>query len=335
MDAIAQIRRFNRTVTQQIGALENRFLGRDRSLGACRLLFEIGPEGIEIRQLRARLDLDSGYTSRLLRELEAGGLIRTVSSSTDARVRFVTLTAAGRKEVSVLDRLSDQAAASLLDRLTETQRAALVSAMGTVERLFLASAVRLQVQSPRSRAARYCVERYFEELAARFEAGFDPARSIPAAAEELTPPHGFFVLATLNGEPVGCGALKCHAAYGEIKRMWVATSSRGLGIGRHILHRLEELARERRLPLLRLETNKTLTEAQSLYKSSGYREVRPFNDEPYAHHWFEKALSRAKAGRVPRGSGRRGGPKFGPGVPFSTRPGAGRDALSRHELRTR
>src|SRR3989454_12591237 len=104
MDAIAQIRRFNRTVTQQIGALEERFLGRDRSLGASRLLFEIGATGTEVRQLRARLNLDSGYTSRLLRGLEAEGLIRTARSPVDARVRGVKLTAAGRRELAVLNR---------------------------------------------------------------------------------------------------------------------------------------------------------------------------------------------------------------------------------------
>jgi DNA-binding MarR family transcriptional regulator/ribosomal protein S18 acetylase RimI-like enzyme len=290
MDMIAQIRSFNRTVTRQIGALDGHFLGRHRSLGASRLLFEIGTEGSEIRELRSRLDLDSGYTSRLLRALEAEGLIHTDQAPGDARVRYVVLTTAGRKELAVLNRLSDAAAASLLEPLTEKQRAALTSAMGKVETLLLANAVRLDVENPTSRAAQYCLARYVEELAERFEAGFDPALSISAAAEELTPPDGFFVLATLNGEAVGCGALKCHATYGEIKRMWVKASSRGLGIGKRILHRLEDLAQERRLPLLRLETNKALTEAQSLYRSSGYREVSAFNDEPYAHHWFEKPL---------------------------------------------
>jgi len=299
MPAVAQVRSFNRTVTHRIGVLEGHFLGRDRSLAASRLLFEIGPDGSEVRHLRARLDLDSGYASRLLRGLEAEGLIRTGRSSSDARARLVTLTTAGRKELAVLNRLSDKAAAALLDQLDERQRVALVSAMGTVERLLLAGAVRLHVENPRSLAARYCLGRYFEELATRFEAGFDPGLSIPAAAKELTPPHGFFILATLNDEPVGCGALKCHATHGEIKRMWVAFSSRGLGIGKRILDRLEDLARERRLPVLRLETNKALTEAQSLYKSCGYREVSPFNDEPYAHHWFEKALRPAKRRSLP------------------------------------
>src|SRR5437870_4553112 len=138
MDAIAQIRSFNRTVTHRIGALEGRFLGRGRSLGASRVLFEIGLQGIDVRRLRARLDLDSGYTSRLLRGLEAEGLIHTGRSSSDARVRVVTLTATGLKELAVVNDLSDQAAASLLDQLTETQRVALGSAMGAVERLLVA-----------------------------------------------------------------------------------------------------------------------------------------------------------------------------------------------------
>lgn len=146
------------------------------------------------------------------------------------------------------------------------------------------------MEDPDSPAARYCLERYFAELAVRFEAGYDPARGISAAPAELTPPRGYFVLATLNEAPVGCGALKCHADFGEIKRMWVASSARGLGLGTRILLYLEDLARQQGLPLLRLETNKALTEAQSLYRRNGYREVPAFNDEPYAHHWFEKTL---------------------------------------------
>lgn len=290
MDGVARIRSFNRTVTRQIGALNGHFLGRARSLGASRALFEIGTRGIEVRQLRDRLDLDSGYASRLLRGLEREGLVRTGPSSRDARVRLATLTQAGRRELALLNRLSDRAAGALLARLSDAQRVALADSMETVERLLLASAVRLQVVSPKARAARYCVGRYFAELANRFEAGFDPGRSISAGDAELTFPRGYFVLATLNGEPVGCGALKCHRDFGEVKRMWVAASSRGLGIGKAILRRLEELARERRIPLLRLETNKSLTEAQALYRASGYREVSRFNDEPYAHHWFEKSL---------------------------------------------
>jgi DNA-binding MarR family transcriptional regulator/GNAT superfamily N-acetyltransferase len=290
MDGIAQVRRFNRIVTQRVGALDSHFLGRARSLGASRLLFEIGANGCDVRQLRARLELDSGYMSRLLRGLETEGLIRTGPSLKDARVREVKLTRAGRRELAVLNRLADRVAKSVLDSLRDPQRAALVAAMHSVERLLEAGAVRLEVVNPGTRGAQYCLERYFAELAVRFEAGFDPTRGISATVAELTPPRGYFLLATLHGEPVGCGALKCQRGFGEVKRMWVAESSRGLGIGRRILERIEALARRRRIPLLRLETNKSLKEAQALYRASGYREVQPFNDEPYAHHWFEKRL---------------------------------------------
>lgn len=289
MDRVARIRSFNRTVTSRLGALNPSFLGRRRTLGACRLLFEIGPQGAEIRALRSRLGLDSGYLSRLLRGLEGEGLIRTGSSRDDARVRCATLTAAGRRELTRLNRLSDAAAESLLATLGERQRTQLTDAMAIVERLLRASAVQLGLEEVRTRDAQWCLARYFDELGARFDAGFDPARSISASTAELSPPRGYFVLARLQGEPVGCGALKLTpGGVAEIKRMWVAASTRGVGIGRRILDCLEGLARRRRVRVLRLETNKTLNEAQSLYRSSGYREVPAFNDEPYAHHWFEK-----------------------------------------------
>ena len=73
---IGSVRRFNRTVTERIGALEDSFLSRGRPLGQARVLWEIGPDGTRVRALRARLGLDSGYLSRMLRALEAAKGIR-------------------------------------------------------------------------------------------------------------------------------------------------------------------------------------------------------------------------------------------------------------------
>ena len=104
-------------------------------------------------------------------------------------------------------------------------------------------------------------------------------------------PGGRFVLARLDGDPVGCGALKrIDGETGEIKRVWVAKSVRGLGVARRVLEKLEAAAREMNLSTLRLDTNKALTEAHALYRKEGYRNVERFNDNPYAHHWFEKRL---------------------------------------------
>ena len=139
--------------------------------------------------------------------------------------------------------------------------------------------------------ARYCIQSYFSELDRRFDTGFDPSKSIPADDDELRLPAGLLLVATLGGEPIGCGALKFHdGAPAELKRMWVADSARGLGIGRRLLSELEHHADEHGVDTIRLETNKTLVEAIALYRSAGYVEVSAFNDEPYAHHWFEKHL---------------------------------------------
>jgi len=98
-------------------------------------------------------------------------------------------------------------------------------------------------------------------------------------------------VARLDGHPVGCGVLKRkNPTTGEIKRMWTASSARRRGVARKILHTLETLAREAGFTVLHLETNRTLAEAQALYRKEGYIEVDAFNGEPYAHHWFEKHL---------------------------------------------
>src|SRR3712207_4414108 len=94
---IAQVRRFNRDVTQRVGALDDRFLARDRPLGEARVLWEIGAGGRDVRALRERLGLDSGYLSRLLRRLEADGLVTVEPGAPDRRVRIARLTRAGHE----------------------------------------------------------------------------------------------------------------------------------------------------------------------------------------------------------------------------------------------
>ena len=288
---IDQVRRFNRTVTQRVGALDDTFLSRDRPLGQARLLWEIGTGGSDLRGLRSRLDLDSGYLSRLLRSLEGEGMVVVEPSHADARVRTARLTSLGLAERAELDRRADDAAAAILQPLGVRQRARLITAMAEVERLLLASAVQVAVCDPRHPNARRAVRAYVAELSDRFEDGWDPSLSISAADEELTPPAGLFLVATLYADVVGCGALKFHhGAPAEVKRMWVSPAVRGLGLGRRLLAELEAHAAARGVRTLRLETNRALGEAVSLYRTAGYREVAPFNDEPYADHWFEKIL---------------------------------------------
>ena len=153
------------------------------------------------------------------------------------------------------------------------------------------SSVEVTEISAHGPAARVCLDRYFEELAARFPEGFDRGDDGASELDDFTPPAGVFLAAQILGEPAGCGALRTFSpGIGEIKRMWVSPEVRGMGVGRRILESLERCAGERKLHLVRLDTHSSLAAALHLYRSSGYREIPQYNDNPYAHHWFEKSL---------------------------------------------
>ncbi|MFI9384582.1 GNAT family N-acetyltransferase [Kutzneria sp. NPDC052558] len=283
-DLVAQVRRFNRTVTQRVGALNDHYLGGDRPLGEARLLWEIN-DGRDLRSLRSALGLDSGYLSRLLRSLETAGLVTVEADADDRRARVARLTAAGRRERLALDRGSDGVAEAMLSSLTDRQRQRLVAAMADVERLLRAGMVEIEVVSPAHPDAQKCVQAYFDDLAVLFEDGFD-------GDVVLQPEVELVLLARLDGEPIGCVAMyEPEPGICEMKRMWVRESARGLGLGRRLLVELETLARQRGATSIRLETNRSLTEAIALYRSSGFEEVPPFNAEPHAHHWFRKPLT--------------------------------------------
>jgi ribosomal protein S18 acetylase RimI-like enzyme len=160
--------------------------------------------------------------------------------------------------------------------------------MSDVER---AASVVISPTDPDDADARYCLARYFSELNERFDTGFDPHAKAPDRAEFLSP-HGCWLVARRSGEPIGCGGVRTlSAGVGEIKRMWIAPNARGLGLGRRLLAELEGEAVRIGLRCMRLDTNATLEEALRLYRSSGYREIPRFNENPYAQHWFEKTLS--------------------------------------------
>ncbi len=285
------VRSFNRIVTQRVGALDDHYLGRDRPLGQDRVLWEIGTEGCEVRALRSRLGLDAGHLSRLLRALEVAGLVVTEPSTADARIRVAHLTSNGESERAVLDERSDDLANSILAPLDADQQNELVEAMRTVRRLLTIATIEIRPVDPDGADARSCVRAYFAELDRRSESGFDATAGISAEPHEVTPPAGLFLVAYLRGEPVGCGAVKHHPGEAsEIKRMWVAEPARGLGIARRLLAELEKEAVASGAGTAHLETNETLVEAIALYRSAGYVEVPAFNEEPFAHHWFEKRL---------------------------------------------
>lgn len=288
---VSTVRRFNRSHARRAGTLADSFLATGRAYGPARLLFEIGTAGATTLELRARLGLDSGYLSRMLRQLETDSLVSTSPDPADGRRRLVRLTADGRRAWADLDARSDALAAELLDGLTEPQQQRLAAALDTADRLLTVSGVRFDVVDPRSPAAVEAMTTYFLELDRRFAAGFHAGDTLVADAPAMTSPTGSFVIATIDDRIVACGGVQQHdESTGEIKRMWVNRAWRGVGLGRRTLERLEVEVASLGYTRVVLDTNDTLTEAIAMYERAGYHPIERYNDNPDAMCWFAKRL---------------------------------------------
>jgi len=289
LDAISRVRRFNRAVTSAVGALDTSFLGRGRPLGAARVLNAIGQGRSDVAEIRDYLGLDSGLMSRLLRSLEDEGLIETTAHDDDARRRVAKLTRSGRREFSAYEALSNAQAETLLAGHAQVE--ALLAAMDMIGSALGRKHIELNELSPHSDEARYCLGEYYAELARRFKQGFDVKLSRDPDAKDMVRPRGTFIVAMSDTLPIGCVGLKgTDHGYAEIKRLWVAPSARGLGLGRRLMEAAENAARELSISVLRLDTNSALPEAGGLYRRSGWTEIPRFNDDPYPDLFFEKHL---------------------------------------------
>ncbi|SIN75485.1 helix-turn-helix domain-containing GNAT family N-acetyltransferase [Vannielia litorea] len=288
---IARIRRFNRAVTTETGALDDSFLGRGRPLGAARVLNAIGQAGAAGRELgdvRDFLGLDSGLLSRLLRGLEAEGLVSVAPHPEDGRKRLARLTEAGLAEFAAYEKLSDDRAAQLLAHHPRPR--ALLDAMDLVASALGQHRIEVTEEDPQSDESRYCLGEYYAELGRRFAQGFDVNLSRDPDAASMRAPIGSFLVARSDGLPVGCVGLKGGQAFGEVKRLWVAPSARGLRLATRLMDELESRARQLGMAVLRLDTNSALPEAVAMYRNAGWTEIDRFNDDPYPDHFFEKAL---------------------------------------------
>ena len=275
--AIGQVRSFNRVVTRRIGALEDEYLARGRPLGASRALWEIGAGETDLRALRARLDLDSGYLSRLVAALEREGLVerRRPTRPTAACARSGSR-AAGRAERAELDRASD-ALAGVAARAARAsaQRERLVEAMATVERLLTAGLVEVAPEDPASADAQRCLERLLrrdrralrDRLGPGGRASGSSRRTWPRRAGCCCSPGSTAsrsaaaccgTTAAASPTPSGCGSRPRRAGSASAAACWPSSSATPARPG---------------VRTLRLETNRALTEAIALYRAAGYEEV--------------------------------------------------------------
>lgn len=152
-------------------------------------------------------------------------------------------------------------------------------------------AVSIRTEAPDAAVSRWCLEQYFADLDRLFDGGFDVRLGHTMDVSDMMPPRGLFAVAWRGESPMGCGVLlRLDDTVCEIKRMWVRPEARGQGLSRLMLRFLEDQARQQGFARVRLDTNKALVMAQDMYRRAGYRAIARYNDNPYAHCWFEKDL---------------------------------------------
>jgi DNA-binding MarR family transcriptional regulator/GNAT superfamily N-acetyltransferase len=293
VDQIELVRDFNRYYTGRLGVLGDHYLGLSRPWSESRLLFEIGPAGVDVRDLRRRLGLDSGFVSRMLRSLTDQGLVEVRPHPQDGRVRVASLTTAGLDARDELDARARESVGALLGQLTAGQRDRLVAAQEQVRRLLRMATVEISAIPDSSPVARFCLREYAAELDGRFPSGYSESALLRPG--ELAVTGGEFLVAMEGPEsPVGCGIWQPFAGgsdfVAEIRHVWISQSCRGLGLGRRLLSELESRAGAQGYRTLRLGTHTALPEAAALYRSHGYREIPLYDLEGYNQLAFEKVL---------------------------------------------
>jgi GNAT superfamily N-acetyltransferase len=132
---------------------------------------------------------------------------------------------------------------------------------------------------------------YVEELQATFD--YRTSRGMPTTPADFDPGRGeFFVVRDDEGTAVGCGGVRLlDPATAEVKRMWLAPSVRGRGVGRELLAVLEQASVELGASRGVLDTFDILGPAMTLYRNAGWQEVPAYNDNRQATHWFAKDLT--------------------------------------------
>ena len=290
LDAIARLRRFNRAVTREVGALDHSFLGRGRPLGAARVLQLITPQGRDIAEIRSRLGLDSGLLSRLLRSLEAEALVEITTDPADRRRRIARLTAAGEAEMLAYDAIGYAKAAETLARAGNRQQA-LIAAMDLIATTLLQDQLQIRDADPSAAASLACLQAYYDLLAEKIRGITADMLTLPLSdPEKYRPPHGAFLIAWSDDLPIGCVSLRpLDATTAEVKRLWVDPSARGQGLARRLMQAIEARARALGYTTLKLDTNAALTEAIALYRADGWSDIPAYTSFP-ATHWLGKTL---------------------------------------------
>ena len=287
------VRRFSRLYTNALGLLSSRLLETPYSLTEARVIFELAQaERTELRDLRASLDLDAGYLSRIVGRFEASGIVVRERSTSDARRQVIRLTEEGSQAFALLDRRSAEQVRAMLSELSDDQQHRLVGAMKTIEAILAPASLPRTVvlRLPRSGDFGWVVERhgavYADEYG--FDATFESlvARIIVEYVEHANPDRQAAWIAEVQGERVGCVfCMRETERVARLRLLLVEPTARGLGIGARLVDECITFARRAGYERITLWTNDVLHAARHIYERAGFQLLKE-----EAHHSFGQDL---------------------------------------------
>lgn len=272
---ISEVRAFNRFYTKVIGVLQAGVHQSPYSLTEGRVLYEVAhAEPMETGELRALLDLDAGYLSRVLAKLEGDGLIVRERSATDARKHVVRLSPAGREAFGALDRTSSEEVARLLAGLPEEGRDRLVAGMRAIRDVLGPPA------GPRSCLIRplrdgdlsWAVYRHGALYSQEYGWGREFEQTVARIAADYDPPRDTGWIAEVDGRRAGCVFyVRKDDTTGQLRMLLVEPFARGLGLGRLLVDECLRHARADGRERVVLWTRDCLTSARRIYQAAGFR----------------------------------------------------------------
>jgi DNA-binding MarR family transcriptional regulator/GNAT superfamily N-acetyltransferase len=275
---ISEVRAFNRFYTKVIGVLQAGMLDSPYSLTEVRVLFELAhAERLETGELRALLDLDAGYLSRILARFEGDGLVERERSLSDARKQLVRLTPAGAAAFAELDRRSAAEIERLLSGLPVAGRERLISSMAAIRDVLAPRPARepYLIRPPRAGDLGWVVYRHGELYSREYGWGTAFERTVATIVGELDFSKDAGWIAEVGGERAGCVFyVRQDDTTAKLRMLLVEPSARGMGIGRRLVEECLRHAKADGCRRITLWTRDCLVSARRIYQAAGFRQEK-------------------------------------------------------------
>jgi putative acetyltransferase len=312
VNAVQQVRQWSRQMVRELGFMQPHVAG-EATHSQCHTLIELSRQGPRsVTQLAAALRLDKSSASRLVAELARRGWIKVTTDPRDARGRIATPVPAGRRALEGIDTDADRRVGEALGTLSDEQRDTVVRGLSlyaaALERARTASEMEVREITAHDDAA---VARIIRTVMPEFGCegpGFainDP--EVGCMSETYGTPKSRYFVIEHHGEVVGGGGFGPLAGGTantcELRKMYFLRHVRGLGMGRRLLAHCLEAAHKLGYSRMYLETLKSMTAANKLYRQFGFQPcTKPMGDTGHfsCDAWYIKILTEKKVRKAAR-----------------------------------